>query len=213
VRRVKQAYLPSGDGERFDQNAETTMLGNSMRIGALLMAASFVGACNTLPDNAEGGGNPLVNIVRYGGTTVPESMPEIIEDAPCPSVDIIAGGAAIRNYTGGQQSNANLRSQISIATVARDCIVASDGDYRIQLGVEGRVLLGPRGGPGRYEAPVRIRIRTSSETFVDRVVRVPVTVESGMTQASFIVSEDDLRVPSRAGRNYLIEVGLSSGRR
>jgi len=189
------------------------MLGNSMRIGALLMAASFVGACNTLPDNAEGGGNPLANIVRYGGTTVPEPMELALEEAPCPQVDIIPGGAAIRNYTGSQETNTNLRSQISIANVARDCIVASDGDYQIQLGVEGRVLLGPRGAPGRYEAPVRIRIRTGSETFIDRVVRASATLESGSTQANFIVSEDDLRVPSRAGRNYLIEVGLASGGR
>ncbi|MGY6568720.1 MAG: hypothetical protein ACXIVE_06960 [Salinarimonas sp.] len=189
------------------------MLGNSMRVGALLMAASFVSACNTLPDNAEGGGNPLVNIVRYGGTTVPEPMAEVIEDAPCPPVDIIAGGAAIRNYTSAQQTNANLRSQISIANVARDCVMTRDGDFRIQLGIEGRVLLGPRGAPGRYEAPVRIRIRTGSETFIDRVVRASATVEAGRTQANFIISEDDLRVPSRAGRNYLIEVGLVSGRR
>ncbi len=189
------------------------MFGTSTRLCALLIATSLVGACNTMPDGAQGEGNPLVNIVRYGGTTVPEPMAEMIEDAPCPPVDVIPGGAAIRNYTSAERVNANLRSQISISNVARDCIVASDGDYRIQLGVEGRVLLGPRGGPGRYEAPVRIRIRTRSETFVDRVVRAPATVESGSTRASFIISEDDLRVPSRVGDNYLIEVGLVSGRR
>ena len=86
-----------------------------------------------------------------------------------------------------RKTNTNLRSQISIANVAPRLYRGIGWRItRSSLGVEGRVLLGPRGAPGRYEAPVRIRIRhTGSETFIDRVVRASATLESGSTQANF----------------------------
>lgn len=173
----------------------------------MMAAASALSACSSVPGE-EGGGNPLLNIVRYGGTTVPPPMPPMLEPAHCPQVDVITGGAAIRSYAGAAGDNRALRSQISIANVARECVSTIDGFYDIKLGVEVRALLGPRGAPGRFEAPLRILLRNNTTTFDSRQVRVSATVPPGQTQGSALVVEENLRVPASVGQNYLIEVGL-----
>lgn len=191
------------------------MAKKTLRIVVMMAAASALSACSSMPGE-EGGGNPLVNIVRYGGTTVPPPMPEVLQDAPCPQVDVTTGGSAIRSYAGATGNNQALRSQISIANVARDCLMTADGFYEIKVGVEVRALLGPRGTPGRYDAPLRIVLRNNTTTFDSRQVRVSATVAPGQTQGSAFIVEENLRVPATVGRNYLIEVGLGqagSGRR
>jgi hypothetical protein len=187
----------------------------TLGIGALILAASALSACSSLPGE-EGGGNPLVNIVRYGGTTIPPEMPEILDEAPCPQVDVITGGAAIRSYAGARGDNQALRSQISIANVARECVATPDGFFQINLGVEVRALLGPRGAPGRFDAPMRIVLRNNTQVFDSRQLRVSATIPAGQTQGSVVIVEEGLRVPASVGRNFLIEVGLGqagSGRR
>jgi hypothetical protein len=187
----------------------------TLGIFVMMAAASALSACSSVPGE-EGGGNPLVNIVRYGGTTVPPPMAEVLQDAPCPQVDVITGGAAIRSYAGTTGDNQALRSQVSIANVARDCLMTADGFYEIKVGVEVRALLGPRGAPGRFDAPLRIVLRNNNTTFDSRQVRVSATVAPGQTQGSALIVEENLRVPATVGRNYLIEVGLGqagSGRR
>jgi len=205
----------SDGGFRYRSPRGCNLVKKTLGIGALLLAASALSACSSLPGE-EGGGNPLVNIVRYGGTSVPPEMPEILEDAPCPQVDVITGGAAIRSYAGAQGDNQALRSQISIGNLARDCITTADGFYEINLGVEVRAMLGPRGAPGRFDAPLRIVLRNNTTTFDSRQVRASVVIPAGQTQGNVVIVEERLRVPATVGRNYLIEVGLGqsgTGRR
>ncbi len=210
------------------------MLAQFGRITTVAFVVSALAACTALPGGsgspgADAGasagapaadgvvraqdGSPLSNLVRFGSTTAPELVPDIPEFAPCPQVDVITDSAAIRNYAGAA-SNENLRSQVSIANLARECVVSRDGqEFIITLGVEGRALLGPRGRPGRFEAPLRIVLRNNTETFEDRRVRASATVEPGSSSGNFTIVEENLTVPARVGSNYIIEVGLVSGRR
>lgn len=188
------------------------MVKKTIGIGALILAASALSACSSLPGE-EGGGNPLLNIVRYGGTTVPPTMEMPLEAAPCPQVDVITGGAAIRSYAGAQGDNQALRSQVSIGNLARDCITTPDGFFEIDVGVEVRALLGPRGAPGRFDAPLRFVVRNNTTTFDSRQVRASVVVPAGQTQGNILIVEENLRVPASVGGNYLIEVGLGQAGR
>ena len=196
----------------------TALPGGSASPGGTNGAGAVAGGAADGPPPADGvtrarEGSRLSNLVRFGSTTAPEIVREIPEFAPCPQVDVITGAAAIRTYTGAT-SNQNLRSQISIANLARECVVSPDGrEFIITLGIEGRALLGPRGAPGRYDAPLRIVLRNNTETFEDRRVQVSAIVEPGTSSGTFTVVEDNLTVPARVGANYIIEVGLVSGRR
>src|SRR6056297_731799 len=212
------------------EEAGVNMLAQFGRLTTVAFVVSTLAACTALPGGsgspgAEAGapspdgviraeeGTPLSKLVRFGSTTAPGLVPDIPEFAPCPQVDVISGGAAIRNYAGAE-SNQNLRSQISIANLARECVVSADGqEFIITLGIEGRALLGPRGGPRRYDAPLRIVLRNNSETFEDRRVQASATVEQGASSGTFTLVEDNLTVPAQVGSNYIIEVGLVSGGR
>lgn len=186
------------------------MATNILRVGALIVTAASLAACSSA--SGDGAGNPIANVFLYGGPTVPAPMELPLLEAPCPPVDILPESAALRSYAGAQ-ANANLRSQVAIANVARECVVAEDGSSSIKVGVELRALLGPRGAPGRFDAPLRIVLRDNTQTFAERRVRASVTIPQGGTQASVVVVEEGMRVPAAVGDNYLIEIGIEGGGR
>ncbi|MCJ2084131.1 hypothetical protein [Methylobacterium sp. J-090] len=156
-------------------------------------------------------GNAFTNLFKYGGTTVPPSQAAPLEEAYCPTVDVPEGGAALRNPPGGAGSAAGLRSQTTLGRLARECTRLQDGSIRVKVGVEGHVLLGPAGAPGRFEAPLTISLKSSGKTIVSRVRRVAVAVPPGEAQGLFSLIEDDLMVPAAMTRDYDIEVRLGGG--
>jgi len=153
-------------------------------------------------------GNVFTNIFKYGGTSVPPSQPAPLEEAYCPTVDVPDGGAALRNPPGATGTAASLRSQTTLGRLARECTRLQDGAIRVKVGIEGHVLLGPAGAPGRFDAPLTITLKSSGKVLVSRSRRVPVTVPPGAAQGLFSVVEDDLVVPVAATGNYDIEVRL-----
>jgi len=99
-------------------------------------------------------GNILSNIFKYGGTTVPPSQAPELEAAYCPPVGVTEGGAALQAM-GGQAGNAaSIRTQMSLGRLARECTRRQDGSVSVKVGVEGRVLLGPAGAPGRFDVRI-----------------------------------------------------------
>lgn len=155
-------------------------------------------------------GNAFTNLFKYGGTTVPPSQPAPLEEPYCPTVDVPEGGAALRNPPGATGS-AGLRSQTTLGRLARECTRLQDGSIRVKVGIEGHVLLGPAGAPGRFEAPVTISLKSSGKTIVSRVRRVAVAVSPGEAQRLFSLIEDDLMVPAAMTGDYDIEVRLGGG--
>ena len=49
------------------------------------------------------------------------------------------------------------RYQVTIAQTAREC-AALGGVMTMKVGVQGRVLLGPAGGPGQVDIPLRMAV-------------------------------------------------------
>lgn len=147
----------------------------------------------------------------YGGTTAPPQAPTPVDEVRCPQVDVIDGGAALRAYSGGGVGEASaLRSQISLGDLARECVLQADGNVAVKVGVEGRALIGPAGGSGKFEAPLRIVIRDGDRVYANISRRVPVTIPAGETQGRFVIVEEGMTVPASIGDNYLIEVGLGN---
>ncbi|HZH51393.1 MAG TPA: hypothetical protein VEZ16_05870 [Microvirga sp.] len=154
-------------------------------------------------------GSTLGNMLTFAGPTVPPPVRPEIADVYCPPVEVAEGGAALRSLAGGE----TLRSQISIANLARECIGQPDGTTLVKVGVEGRVLLGPGGSAGRYDVPVRIAVKSGSRVIASRVRRTAAAVPAGDTQASFAVIEEGIVVPAADANTFEIEVGLGSGAR
>lgn len=176
-------------------------------------AAAAFGAAVLLaaPASAQGIGETLGNLFKFGGTTVPPAAPRPTDDVFCPPVGVIDGGAAIRAYTGGKVGDpAALRHQISVGQLARECVEQADGSILVKVGVEARALLGPAGAPGRYDVPVTVTVKRGERILASRTQRVSVSVPQGSAQGSVLVVQDGLLVPPRIN-DYEIDVGLVGG--
>lgn len=161
---------------------------------------------------AQQGGNILRNLLLFGGTTEPKSNDKAVNEIDCPQVDVAPGGAALMAY-GGRVGDPNaLRNQLTIANLARECIVQPDGSVLVKVGVEGRALLGPSGSGGRFDAPLRFVVKRGDKVLGTRARRVAVAIPSGETQASFTVVEDGLVVPAQYASDFEIEVALGSAK-
>jgi hypothetical protein len=181
------------------------------QLKAIFMAvslAALTGGCmstgTSSSQNAAPGGSDtsFLNIFKYGGLTKPESMKEEDEDIECPSVQILAGTAAIR-----AESGAGVRHQFSVVQTAREC--RSEGsNIIIKMGVEGRTLLGPSGSPGSFTVPVRFVAKRGDTVVASKLVRQSVTIPSGDTQATFIAIEEGMSVPKAGTAELELFVGL-----
>lgn len=179
------------------------MVGHRIRLLGLLVAVGF----SVSPASAQEEGNVFSNIFKYGGTTVPPSQPKETEAAYCPNVDVMEGGAALRIMAGG-----NVRTQISLGRLARECARREDGSVVVKVGVEARVLLGPAGAPGRFDVPVSFSIKHDDKTVMTRTARTDAEIGKGKAQGFAQIVVDDLVVPPALSRDYEIEVGLGAAK-
>lgn len=179
-----------------------------MRLTTLILRAGTLALAGTLAGCASSGGgdNTLTNFLYYGGPTVPTPAPPSIDEIDCPQVTIMEGGSSMRTGSGDQ-----VRQQISISNVARECTPTGNGAYMLKIGVEGVALLGPSGGSGLIAAPLRIVVKRGSTILASRARQVAVTIPAGQANGTFSVVEEGIVVP--AGPEPDIEVGLGgSGR-
>jgi hypothetical protein len=131
-------------------------------------------------------------------------------DIDCPGM-MVRSGASTWQVPSGTTST-NLRYQGSLGQLARECAVLGDS-MTIKVGVEGRVLVGPKGGAGSLAVPLRIALVQEGpqpKSVWTKFYSVPLNVPQGQTQVTFTHVEDDLSFaipPSRDLSSYVIYVG------
>jgi hypothetical protein len=131
-------------------------------------------------------------------------------DIDCPGMMVRSGASTWQVPVGSNSTN--LRYQGSLGQLARECAVLGDS-MTIKVGVEGRVLVGPKGGAGSLAVPLRIALVQEGpqpKSVWTKFYSVPLTVPQGQTQVTFTHVEDDLTFaipPSRDLSSYVIYVG------
>jgi hypothetical protein len=132
----------------------------------------------------------------------------------CPQINVPAGTSAYASYAGGQDS-ANVRFQARISNFARECTLLPGNMVGIKVGVQGLVILGEKGAPGTYPAPLRIAVRDRDGTVVsEQRPRLSVTIPPGADQGTFKIVESSFSVPisfEKPLRSFDIEVGFDQG--
>jgi hypothetical protein len=125
-------------------------------------------------------------------------------DVECPGVEVRAGAATLmigsKPGETGEPSALDLRYQGTIIRTARECRVNA-GVMTMKVGIEGRVITGPAGGPGNVDVPMRIAIvqeGASPKIIVSKFVRIPVTVASAIDRVTFTHVQDDIAFPMPA---------------
>ena len=131
-------------------------------------------------------------------------------DIDCPGM-MVRSGASTWQVPSGSNST-NLRYQGSLGQLARECAILGDA-MTVKVGVEGRVLVGPKGGAGSVAVPLRIALVQEGpqpKSVWTKFYSVPVNVQQGQTQVTFTHVEDDLTFaipPSKDLSSYVIYVG------
>lgn len=135
-------------------------------------------------------------------------------DVSCPDVDVRHGASTMTVHAKGEEVATNVRYQATIAQMAREC-TSTTGSLGIKVGVQGRVLLGPQGGPGKLDIPLRIALvheGPEPKTLWSKLYKVPVQIGPNQTQVTFVHVEEGLSVPLPAKltdvESYIVYVGF-----
>jgi hypothetical protein len=187
------------------------------RIGcplATLAAAIVLSGCSSGSGLSFG---DRFNQAAATGTTVAQAQPatESTSVSYCPTVDVRPGTSSLAFNAPGGEGAMGLRYQATLGQTARECSAAG-GNLNMKVGVQGRIILGPAGGPGTIEVPVRLALvqdGPSPKTHWTKLYRIPVSIGEGVPNVAFTHVEEDLTVPMPAGstiESYVVYVGFDA---
>ena len=135
-----------------------------------------------------------------------------IAETICPPVDVRAGASTLTVPPGSSDALA-LRYQGSISELARECNV-SGGVMRMKVGIEGRVLVGPAGGPGQLDVPLRyavVKEGPEPKTVVSKFSKIQIAIPAGRSNVLFTHVDSDIAFPMPPGLDieaYVVYVGF-----
>jgi len=147
-------------------------------------------------------------------TQNPSADPGTPAEIDCPGVGIRAGASTLSVTAPGQDAGPmSTRYQATIGETAREC-AALGGVMTMKVGVQGRILLGPAGGPGQLDVPLRmavVREGAEPKTIWSKLYRFPVAIPPGQTAVPFVHIEQDVTFPLPRGDEleaYVVYVGF-----
>jgi hypothetical protein len=209
-----------GTGQRTERH------GRALIAPALLLAL-FAAGCSSAgapsaatpaapPDVSHGySGSSSLSELFTGSTakgtqTVAGAQP----DVNCPGVEIRRGASTLTIAPPGDRSAMTVKYQGSFVRAARDCSVV-DGNMVMKVGVEGRVVVGPAGGPGLVNVPLRFAVVQETPSgmrpIMTKFVIVPVNVDAnGNTLFTYVEEAMIFPVPSPTAQldDYVVYVGF-----
>ena len=121
-------------------------------------------------------------------------------DIDCPTVEVRTGAATLligSKPGGGEPVALDVRYQGSIIRTARECHVNA-GVMTMKVGIEGRIITGPAGGPGVVDVPLRlavVREGISPKAIVSKLARLQVTIAGSIDRATFTHVDPDITFP------------------
>ena len=179
------------------------MMRTGTSVAALLSLALALGACGTSTSSLFSS-SPLDLFKSSSKATTGTGSAEgrgSDADVECPGVDVRTGAATlmIGSKPGqvGEPAALDLRYQGTIIRTARECHVNA-GVMTMKVGVEGRIITGPAGGPGAIDVPLRIAVvqeGPNPKTIVSKFARIPVTVTSAVDRVTFTHVDSDIAFP------------------
>jgi hypothetical protein len=201
-----------------EQNRQTVRAGaGGLALLALLLASGCTSS--SLSTNIFGTSDVFKSFRTSGGAGA-EANANMAADntVECPSVSIRNGAATlmIANKSAGESEPGALdvRYQGSIIRTARECHVNS-GLMTMKVGIEGRVITGPAGGPGTVDVPIRIAVvheGINPTTVVSKFGQEQVVVNNAVDRVTFTHVDSDisfpLPVPISAIDSYIVYIGF-----
>lgn len=183
-------------------------LGGAFALGLLLSGCSMGGLF--------GSSAPSASTQQLQNAT---ASPDEIATAPalpaiateCPPIRVRQGAEALYFYGNGRVGNArDLQYQAVIDNQSRNCVVSAN-QITIQMGVVGRLMLGPSGNQTSVDLPIRFAVESNGTALFTEKYSVPVTVTPPAQANDFVKVVDNLAIPYLGGEEIVIWVGFDSG--
>lgn len=210
-------------GERNPQTARVTMSRAVLMAAApvLVLLLSGCGSSSVLS------GSSLSSLNIFDSKKVSNDDPKTEgtgettanTDLDCPEVAVRSGAATLMIGSaakGAESGVMDLKYQGTITRTARECHLNA-GVMTIKVGVEGRIITGPAGGPGTVDVPLRVAVvqeGVEPKAIVSTLAHIPVTIAGEADRVSFSHVESGISfpmpVPAGLLDAYVIYVGFDS---
>jgi hypothetical protein len=152
----------------------------------------------TAPPSSDGSFTGRVKSFFSGDSGNLSSPSSALGPIDCPGVEYRQGAATWTvNGPATENTALSVKYQVSLLQTARECIVG-DSSVTIKVGVQGRIVVGPAGGPGTLSIPLRyamVREGVQPKTLWTRLFTVPVSIESGQLNLTWLHVEEEMTVP------------------
>ncbi len=195
-------------------------------IAPALALALFTAGCASAPGAPHGYAGPSASVSEaphasaigelFTGSTAKgtQTAAGAEPDVNCPAVEIRRGAATLTIAPPGEKSAMTVKYQGSFVRAARECSVV-EGNMMMKVGVEGRVVVGPAGGPGQVDVPLRFAVVQETPAgmrpIVTKFVVVPVNVDAnGNTLFAHVEEAMTFPVPTPTALldDYVVYVGF-----
>lgn len=193
-----------------------------------MRTATFLAALTIIMPVLAGCGTDSLKTNIFGSSAPEESKKDSAltaiavaanNDTPCPNVQVRTGASTLMigsKREEGEPSPLDVRYQGSIINMARECHLNA-GLLTVKVGVEGRVITGPKGGPGTVDVPLRIAVvkeGINPTTIATKFSVIPVTINNAVDRVTFTHVEPDISfpIPARTSdiNSYVIYVGFDA---
>lgn len=127
----------------------------------------------------------------------------------CPELRIPEGMQVVRDYEGGGEGNPDaVLWQASVGKTARECLYDLQDNLTLKVGVSGRVIAGPKGGPGAVTVPLRIAVVKHKEAVLfSELFPIGVTIPAQGSTAFTEVREVVVPSPGTS-TDYILYVAM-----
>jgi hypothetical protein len=202
------------DCRRLSGCAAAAALLSFALVAAGCSSSSFTGAPSAAAPPAASSSFGITSFFTGSSAKAPQGVAGATSEFYCPPVQVREGASTLTIAPPGNNSTMSVQYQASFIREGRQCAVAG-GDMVMKVGVQGRVLVGPAGGPGEVDVPLRIAVvnETPSGTtpIATKFIRMPVVVASKDDSPLFTHIEDAMSFPMPSSATlytYKVYVGF-----
>ena len=186
----------------------------ALRLSAAALAATLLAGCSM--GGMFGGGNAAQTQTLQNATPTPAAVAQAQTNAlpaiatQCPPIRVRPGSEAMFYYGSGKTGDArSLQYQGVIDETTRNCVV-SNGLITVNMGVTGRVLLGPQGNQASVNAPIRFAVERDGQAVFSEKYTIAVPVAAPARSAEFVKVVDNVAIPYLGGEDIVIWVGFDT---
>lgn len=191
----------------------TSTLSTSLRLTTLAGLAALLAGCSM---GSMFGGGTTASADLQNATATPQAVAAAQTNAlpviatECPPIKVRLGGEAMYYYGNGRVGDPKaLQYQGVIDETSRNCVV-SNGQITVNMGVTGRVLLGPAGTQTSINAPIRFAVERDGQAIFSEKYTLAVAMTPPAQTTEFVKVVENVTIPYLGGESITIWVGFDT---